>query len=372
MTMSERRPFRRRNRPEDTPAPAPAPRPDPQAEALAKAQAEAEAQAEVQREAEAAAEDQRRRAEAAGDQARRQAEAAAQAQADAEAEEQRRQAEAAARTRAKAAAEARAAREAENARAQVEADAASAPIPATDQRWSALTPFPVDLAHLDRHRIVTARREDPAHTAFDILRTKLVQTLAERGWSRVAITSPTKDCGKTFTAANLAISLSRQEALRTVLLDCDLRRPSLHKVMGVKTPGSMGDMLRGRVPAEQHLLRMGPNSFHAGPNLAFGFNQIPESYPAELLQDPGTATALAALQERLKPDVMLFDLPPALYFDDVMAFRAQFDGVLLVIGGGLSTEKEIREVERRLGDQTPLLGMILNKAEGTNLGKYSY
>ena len=220
MTMSERRPFRRRNRPEDTPAPTP--RPDPQAEALLKAQA----QAEAQREAEADAEDQRRSAEAA-------------AQADAEAEEQRRQAEAAARTRAKAAAEARAAREAENARAQVEADAASAPTPGTDQRWSALTPFPVDLAHLDRHRIVTARREDPAHTAFDILRTKLVQTLAERGWSRVAITSPTKDCGKTFTAANLAISLSRQEALRTVLLDCDLRRPSLHKVMGVKTPGSI-------------------------------------------------------------------------------------------------------------------------------------
>ena len=79
-----------------------------------------------------------------------------------------------------------------------------------------------------------------------------------------------------------------------MLLDCDLRRPSLHKVMGVKTPGSMGDMLRGRVPAEQHLLRMGPNSFHAGPNLAFGFNHIPESYPAELLQDPGTATALVS------------------------------------------------------------------------------
>ena len=69
---------------------------------------------------------------------------------------------------------------------------------------------------------------------------------------------------------------------------------------------------------------------------------------------------------------MLFDLPPALFYDDVIAFRPRFDGLLLVIGGGITTEKEVKEVERRIGEETPLLGMILNKAEGAEVGRYKY
>ncbi|MBN9886027.1 CpsD/CapB family tyrosine-protein kinase [Salipiger abyssi] len=246
------------------------------------------------------------------------------------------------------------------------------PAPQATPLWDALPTFSVDARHLERNRIVTAGRQDPAHAAFDVLRTRLLQALSDNGWKRVAITSPTKDCGKTFTAANLAISLSRQETCRTLLLDCDLRRPSLHKVMGLRNPGSMGDMLRGLVPPERQLARLGPNDIHAGQNIAFGFNGTVEPYASELLQDPRTEETLNAIEKSLAPDVILFDLPPALYFDDVMAFRPQFDGVLLVVGGGLTTDKEVREVERRLGENTPLLGTVLNKAEGTNLRKYSY
>ncbi len=238
--------------------------------------------------------------------------------------------------------------------------------------WDQLGSFSVDEAHLTRNRIVTASREDASHTAFDVLRTRLLQVLSQNNWRRVAITSPSKDCGKTFTAANLAISLSRQENCRTLLLDCDMRRPSLHKVMGVKPSHPMGDMLRGKVSATDHLLRLGENSFHAGHNIAFGFNSVIEPYASELLQDPRTEDSLDLLEDQLEPDVMLFDLPPALFYDDVIAFRPLFDGVLMVIGGGTTTEKEIKEVERRLGEDTPLLGMVLNKAEGSKIDRYRY
>ena len=238
--------------------------------------------------------------------------------------------------------------------------------------WQTLATFDLDDSHLARHRIITARRDDPAHTAFDVLRTRLLQALSENGWRRVAITSPTKDCGKTFTAANLAISLSRQENCRTLLLDCDMRRPTLHRTMGVEAPGSMGDMLRGKVPPEAHLLRLGKNRVNAGHNIAFGFNGVVEPYASELLQDPRTEATLDRIEDLFKPDVVLFDLPPALYYDDVIAFRPLFDGVLLVIGGGITTEKEIKEVERRLGETTPLLGMVLNKAENTEIARYQY
>lgn len=246
--------------------------------------------------------------------------------------------------------------------------------PAADvaQAWAMLPELTVEKAHLARNRIITATREDPAHGAFDVLRTRLLQALSENGWRRVAITSPGKDCGKTFTAANLAISLSRQENCRTLVMDLDMRRPSLHRVLGIDAPGSVGDMLRGMVPPETHLHRMGHNPINAGRNIAFALNDRPEAYASELLQDPRSAETLNAIEDRFAPDVVLFDLPPALFYDDVIAARPLFDGVLLVVGGGLTTESEISEVERRLGDTTPILGMVLNKAEGTDISRYTY
>lgn len=313
-------------------------------------------------------EDQRRADEALKAEAERKAQAAQQAQAAHEAEaeraEQARLAEEQRRTKPKP----RPARPATLPLALSNPMGAPEPV----MTWDQLGEIPIEQRHLDRNRVITASRQNPAHAAFDVLRTRLLQGLTEHGWTRVAITSPTKDCGKTFTAANLAISLSRQENCRTLLMDCDLRRPTLHKVLGVRNPGSMGDMLRGVLPPRDHLLRIGPNDIHVGRNIAFGFNGAVEPYASELLQDPRSADTLRAIEDSLKPDVMLFDLPPALYYDDVIAFRPLFDAVLLVIGGGITTEKEVREVERRLGDSTPLLGTILNKAEGTKSRKYSY
>ncbi|WP_417205756.1 exopolysaccharide biosynthesis protein [Antarctobacter sp.] len=249
---------------------------------------------------------------------------------------------------------------------------AEKPVEDVDTAWAALPELTVETAHLARNRIITASREDPAHGAFDVLRTRLLQALSENGWRRVAITSPGKDCGKTFTAANLAISLSRQENCRTLLMDLDMRRPSLHKVLGIDEPGSVGDMLRGITPPEVHLRRMGRNPVNAGRNIAFALNDRAEPYASELLQDPRSIETLRAIEDHYAPDVVLFDLPPALFYDDVIAARPLFDGVLLVIGGGLTTESEVSEVERRLGDSMPILGMVLNKAEGTDIGRYTY
>jgi len=227
--------------------------------------------------------------------------------------------------------------------------------------WDQLRSIPVDEAVLDRNRIIAATRRDPAHTAFDVLRTRLLQALHENRWHRVAITSPTKDCGKTFTAANLAISLSRQENCRTLLMDLDLRNPSLAPVFGAQKPGSMGDVFRGLTAPQDHFRRLGQNTHKIGRNIALGLNDMRESYASELLQSPETSAALARIEAEMKPDVVLYDMPPALYHDDVMAFRQHFDGVFQIV-----------EVERRLGTETPLLGVVLNKAEGPGIAQYSY
>ncbi len=244
--------------------------------------------------------------------------------------------------------------------------------PQSSEIWEALRPFPINPRHLRAQRLIAAGREDPAHTAFDVLRTRILQPLRANGWRRVAITSPTPDCGKTFTVANLAIALSRYDNFNTVLLDLDLRKSALHRVFGVRDPGSMGDYLRGLVATEAHFRVPGDNRLHIGRNLAIGFNGRREEFASELMQDPLTEEVLEELEEALEPDIMLFDLPPILTNDDVIAFRPQFDAALVVAGGGLTRARELRLVERQLGPDKPILGVVLNKAEGSTLHSTYY
>ena len=226
-----------------------------------------------------------------------------------------------------------------------------------DVYWDSLPLVKPDAAVLEHSHVITAARTHPAHTAFDMLRTRLMQALADQGWTRVAITSPTRGCGSSFVTANLAFSVARLESSRGVVLDLDLRAPSLHDMMGLRADHSMAEYLQGGLAPEEFLLRS-----HA--NLAFGLNSTPEANAAELFQDTMTTDVLDELQDLLCPDVMLFDLPPALEHDDVLAVLPNVDGVLVVAGAGQSTAEDVTKVEQMLSEVKPLLGVMLNRAEG--------
>ncbi len=252
--------------------------------------------------------------------------------------------------------------------------AAPRPLPAVadlDAAWAALPVLSVDPRHLRRNLVVTAHRTDPAHGAFDVLRTRVLGEMERRGWRRLGITSPTKGCGKTFTAVNLAVTLSRLANRRTLLLDLDLRRPAVGRLLGAARPGPIGEFLRGHVPPAEALARVGPNPLEVG-RLALGLNGRPEPFAAELLGDARAAAALAAAEAWLGPDLTIFDLPPTLAQDDVLVLRPHYDALLLVAGGGHTTSRELKEAARRLGPEVPILGIVLNKAEGEGIKDYTY
>jgi protein-tyrosine kinase len=240
------------------------------------------------------------------------------------------------------------------------------------ETWAKLPTLALDPSVLDRNLVVTATRKDRAHAPFDVLRTKLLHVLSDRNWRRVGVTSPTKGCGKSFVAVNLAITLARYESCRTVLLDMDLRISSIARRLGVREPDSMGDYLRGLIPLESFFRRVGPNQLRIGSSLAIGLNGRPEPFASELFHEPCTREALARIDAALAPRVVLFDLPPALAFDDVLALKPHLDCVLIVAGGGMTTARELREASRRLGDDLPILGVVLNKAEGEGTMDYYY
>lgn len=242
----------------------------------------------------------------------------------------------------------------------------------TSDLWDRLPRIPVEPARLDRNLVITANRHDPAHGAFDVLRTRIVQAMRDHGWSRIGITSPNAGNGKSFTAINLAISLSRLTDLRTALIDMDLRRPGLARILGLRDMPATADFLRGEIDAKAYLSTFAPNMLNIGDRLALGINGRTDPYASELLQNPRTAEVLARMQQDLSADLILYDLPPALAMDDVLAFRPLLDCVLLVIGGGETRARDVREVQRRLGDEIPILGVVMNKAEVDDDPGYGY
>jgi len=198
-------------------------------------------------------------------------------------------------------------------------------------------------------------RNDPAARAFDLLRTRLLQTLRSNGWNRIAVAAPTSGCGATFTAVNLAQSLARVPGSRTVLMDINHRAPGVSKLLEIDRPGDMRGFLSGDVPVEGHMMR-------ASKTLALGLATRQDNGAAEMLHDVRCGAALSHMQQALRPDVTLFDLPPILEFDDLAAFLPRVDGVLLVVDGTHTTAPQIAACERILDGQTQLLGIILNRA----------
>lgn len=221
-------------------------------------------------------------------------------------------------------------------------------------RWPALPAAAVDTAHLVRNRIVTADRSNPAHRAFDRLRTKLVQEMRARNFTSVAVTSPTAGCGKSVIALNLAFSLGHLEDCRSLAIDLDLDQTRMADLLGLDQAVALEDFLAGRRSMQSSFVRHGFN-------LAFGANGHRAASSAELLHSASTARVLADTCSELQPDVVICDLPPMLGSDHVIGFLPHVDCVVLVAAAEASTFAEIDLCERELAEKSSLLGVVLNK-----------
>ena len=189
---------------------------------------------------------------------------------------------------------------------------------------------------------------------YDMLRSRTIRILKEKGWSRLAITSPGAACGKTTVALNLAISLARQKDLNVMLVDLDLRRPSLHKVLGQNPENSFHQVLDEQIPFEEQAMRIGDN-------LIVAMNAIASRHPAELLQASRTSEILDEIERKWQPDVMLFDMSPMLASDDNVGFLGNVDCALLIAAAESTTLPNIDICEKELAQLTNVLGIVLNK-----------
>ncbi|KEO51605.1 CpsD/CapB family tyrosine-protein kinase [Thioclava pacifica] len=219
--------------------------------------------------------------------------------------------------------------------------------------WAALSPLEPSPVSLRTKRVV-AREGGAEAGPFDMLRTKILQQMRTNGWTRLAITSPSAGCGKSTIALNLAFSLARQEEIYPILLEADLRRPSLAKLLDIETGPQVSEVFAGRAEFSDHALRVGPN-------LALGLNTKPVARPAELIQSKTSGEALKRIEAIYRPDLIIFDTAPVLVSDDTLALAAHVDCVLIIAATEETTIKEIDICERELAERTNVMGVVVNK-----------
>ena len=242
-----------------------------------------------------------------------------------------------------------------------------APKARPDHLWNDLPELVPKPQLLERNRVLTHQNAKGAAT-FDIVRTRTLRALQERGWSRMAITSPTPSCGKSTISVNLALSIARQRDMRAILIETDMRRPAIGKLLGLSSKRSVSDLLTGAAEFADCAGRIGEN-------LALVTQNRPASDASDILLAQKMESILSDVQSTYMPDVMIFDTPPLLVNDDTLAFLAHLDCTLLVAAAGKSLIKEVDRCERELSSQTNVLGIVLNKCRFSSkeyYGGYQY
>lgn len=211
---------------------------------------------------------------------------------------------------------------------------------------------------LEAHRIIHPSRRDPAAAAFRMLRTQVMQRMDENGWRSIAVLSPGANDGKSTTAANLAVSLAHDRHHTVLLVDCDLKHPSIGGMFGIEAAHGVDDVLRGDAEVAQCLYH--PEAFE---RLVIMPARGPLEHSSEALAGPQGRSLVSDLGGRYPDRFIVFDLPPVLGSDDALAFLPQVDcGLVVVAEHATPREDLVRCME--LLRKTPIVGTVLNKASG--------
>lgn len=200
--------------------------------------------------------------------------------------------------------------------------------------------------------------------AYKTIRTNLLFTASNKGCRRIMIASAEPNEGKSTSCCNIGITIAQMNA-NVLIVDCDLRKPDIHKYFGIKGIPGLSEVLAGMSRIEDVI--------HTTdyPNLkVICGGSIPPN-PAELLG----GAAMDALLNKLSNeyDYILFDTPPINAVSDALVLSSMTEGAVFVVRQGRSTHPEFRRAVSRLKfAEIKILGVILNDIEKkrNNFKKY--
>lgn len=216
---------------------------------------------------------------------------------------------------------------------------------------------PVHEGYLERYHVIAHRMRSKEADIFRILRTQVLQIMAQSGYRTLGITSANYGDGKTTIALNLAVSIALDQKQTVLLVDLDLRKPSVSQYLGIEPPYGISDYYTDNIPISKCLIRP---SFDR-------LNILPAGRPmdnsSEVLGSPRISELARELKTRYPDRIIIYDLPPTLAQDDPIAFLPQVDAVLLVVNDGVTRISEVKQSMNVLSNAN-VIGTVLNNSDG--------
>ena len=206
---------------------------------------------------------------------------------------------------------------------------------------------------LDPLLIAALAPQAPAAERYRLLRTRIKRAENGRNVRAIIVTSPAKGDGKSLTASNLALTMAQEFHQRVLLVDADLRRPSVARLFGLAEGPGLSEALMGVADLEACLVHLPDQHLTVLPA------GTPTVQPAELLGSASMRRLLDGLRSRF--DRIIIDMPPIAPLADVHVVSPIADGVLMVVRAGITPKPAIERALAGL-DMAKVLGLVLNGA----------
>jgi len=201
--------------------------------------------------------------------------------------------------------------------------------------------------------------------AYGMLRTRILHRVRAKGWQTIGVTSAAPKDGKSLTAVNLALSLARENNSVVVLLDLDMRNPSVCRTLGVTPPNELRDFFELRIETPDDLfMSIGIE------NLVIAGNITATQNSAELLASTRLEELLAFIRGVTTNPLIVIDLPPVLSPDDALVVAPRIDAIVLVASEGVTPRADLQRASELLAD-FPIAGLVLNRSSDASQ-KYGY
>lgn len=214
------------------------------------------------------------------------------------------------------------------------------------------------------HRLITENLSSRIAESYRVLRTNIQFASLDKPIKTMLVTSTAPGEGKSTTTANLAIAFA-QTGSKVLLIDADLRRPTLHKVFKITNPLGLTNLLVQNVATEMALREVGV------PNLrVITSGPIPPN-PSEILGGSRMKSLLNSLGEAF--DYIIIDSPPTLAVTDSSILSSMVDGVILVVSADEVSRDKAKKAKAQLeGVKANILGVVLNGLENDSRDDYYY
>ena len=214
----------------------------------------------------------------------------------------------------------------------------------------------VDPEKLIDRKVFSILERDEVSDQYRLLRTTVLNTTRPKGHNLIQITSFKEGEGKSLTCVNLAISLAKEPRQNVLLVDMDLRQPSIHSILGIDPKPGLKDYFLNGIPLKDVLIHPGIESLTVLPAGGSTHNST------EIMGSHRMENLIRELKSRYQDRYIIFDTPALNMCSDPLVLSSYVDAIVLVARANHTTSEDITSGMRLLKDKD-ILGVVLNDSQ---------